>query len=257
MSIVLEADELRVYRGRACVLADVSFALQAGEALALVGPNAAGKSTLVRALAGLLPVAHGAVRLQGRCLAGWARDALARTVALVTSEEEGPTLLTVRERVVLGRYPHRGPFRRMGADDDAAVAQALEETGIAALADRQIGRLSAGERQLAALARGLAQQPRVLLLDEPAAHLDIGHQLRLFRVLDAIRSRGVAVLAVIHDLQRAVDWAERIVLLVHGRIAADAAPDQVLADPACAEAFGVSVSAHPAADRTHPFYAFE
>ena len=148
MSIVLEADELRVYRGRVCVLADVSFALHAGEALALVGPNAAGKSTLVRALAGLLPVAHGAVRLQGRCLAGWARDALARTVALVTSEEEGPTLLTVRERVVLGRYPHRGPFRRMGADDDAAVAQALEETGIAALADRQIGRLSAGERQL-------------------------------------------------------------------------------------------------------------
>jgi ABC-type cobalamin/Fe3+-siderophores transport system ATPase subunit len=257
MSIVLEAERLSVRRGRAGVLEDVSLTLRTGEALALVGPNAAGKSTLVRALAGLLPVACGTVRLQGRPLAAWARDALARTVALVTSEEESSHLLTVRERVMLGRYPHRGPFRRMGTDDDAAVAQALEETGIAALGDRRLGRLSAGERQLASLARGLAQEPRVLLLDEPAAHLDIGHQLRLFRVLDSIRGRGVAVLAVIHDLQRAVDWAERIVLLARGQVAADGPPEAVLASAACAEAFAVRIAAHAADARAHPFYSFE
>jgi iron complex transport system ATP-binding protein len=211
----------------------------------------------VRAIAGLLPPCRGVVRLQGRPLGAWARDALARTLALVTSEEEGPSLLTVRERVTLGRYPHRGPFRRMSAPDEAAVARALDETGIAALAERPLGKLSAGERQLAALARGLAQEPQVLLLDEPAAHLDVGHQLRLFRVLDAIRSRGVAVLAVIHDLQRAVDWAERIVLLARGRIAADASPELVLASAACAEAFGVSVTAHAVVSRAHPFYVFE
>jgi iron complex transport system ATP-binding protein len=257
MSVVLEAHGLCVHRGRTCVLEDVSLALHAGEALALVGPNAAGKSTLVRTLAGLLPIARGTVRLQGRPIETWARHALARTVALVASEEGSSPLLTVRERVTLGRYPHRGPFQRMGADDDAAVAQALEETGIAALGERQVGRLSAGERQLAALARGLAQEPHVLLLDEPSAHLDIGHQLRLFRVLDAIRSRGVAVLAVIHDLQRAADWADRLVLLTRGRIAADGNPDQVLADPACAGAFGVSVAAHTVVNRAHPFYVFE
>lgn len=257
MSAVIDVHDLCVRRGRHGVIDGVNLALHAGEALALVGPNAAGKSTLVRAIAGLLPAARGVVRLQGRPLGAWSRDALARTLALVTSEEEGPSLLTVRERVTLGRYPHRGPFRRMSAADEAAVERALDETGIAALAERPLGKLSAGERQLAALARGLAQEPLVLLLDEPAAHLDVGHQLRLFRVLDAIRSRGVAVLAVIHDLQRAVDWAERIVLLARGRIAADAPPELVLASAACAEAFGVSVTAHVVVSRAHPFYVFE
>ena len=231
--------------------------MSASEAVALVGPNAAGKSTLVRALAGLLPAQRGEVRLKGRALGQWARDAVARTIALVASDEEGPGLLTVRERAMLGRYPHRGPFRRMGADDEAAVARALDETGIAALASRPLGTLSAGERQLASLARGLAQEPDVLLLDEPAAHLDIGHQLRLFQVLDAIRARGVTVLTVIHDLQRAVDWAERLILLVRGGVQADGAPDAVLASPACARAFEVAVTPHRVAGRRHPFYSFD
>jgi iron complex transport system ATP-binding protein len=256
MTLLLEARDLHVRRDSRPVLHGVSLDLRLGEAVALVGPNAAGKSTLVRALAGLLPATRGSVLLEGYPLRAWARDALARTTALVTSEDEGSGLLTVRERVVLGRYPHRGPFGRMGTDDRAAVERALEETGIAALAQRRLSALSAGERQLAALARGLAQEPRLLLLDEPAAHLDIGHQLRLFRVLDAIRTRGVAVLAVIHDLQRAADWAERMVLLTEGRIAADGPPDAVLASEACARAFAVEITGHPAAERQPRLYSF-
>jgi iron complex transport system ATP-binding protein len=254
---VLEAREIFVSRGRRPVLHGVSLTLRAGEAVALVGPNAAGKSTLVRALAGLLPASAGEVRLDGRRLAEWRRDALAREVALVTTEEEGPPTLTVGDRVALGRYPHRGPFRPLTEEDRNAVAHALLRTGIEALARRRLGTLSAGERQLATLARGLAQQPRVLLLDEPGAHLDIGHELGLFRVLDEARAVGVAVLAVVHDLPRAAAWAGRMVLLAAGRVAAEGPPEAVLASPECARAFGVAIRAYAVPGAAHPLYDFE
>jgi ABC-type cobalamin/Fe3+-siderophores transport system ATPase subunit len=254
---LLEACGLVVRRNGTEVIHGVDLALARGEAVALVGPNAAGKSTLVRALAGLLPPRRGEVRVDGRPLADWARDALARRVALVVADEEAFGALTVRERVTLGRYPHRGPFRAMRAEDEQAVARALERTGIADLARRRLASLSAGERQLAALARGLAQEPEILLLDEPAAHLDIGHQLRMFGVLDEARSHGLAVLAVVHDLQRAADWADRMVLLAGGRIAADGPPDQVLVSAPCASAFEVVIRGHGVEERPHPLYAFE
>ena len=257
MTAVLEARDVHVSRGRAPVLHGVSLSLAAGEALALIGPNAAGKSTLLRALAGLLRAAQGQVLVDARPLRAWPRDALARALALVTSEDEGPGTLAVEDRVALGRYPHRGPFRPLLDDDRAAIQRALERTGIAPLARRRLGTLSAGERQLATLARGLAQEPRVLLLDEPAAHLDIGHQLRLFRVLDEARGRGVAVLAVVHDLPRAAAWADRIVLLAGGRVAAEGAPDAVLASEECARAFDVAIRGHAVPGSPHPLYRFE
>jgi iron complex transport system ATP-binding protein len=256
-SSVLEAEAVHVRRGALPVLHGVSLDLRPGEAVALVGPNAAGKSTLVRALAGLLPVAAGEVRLLGRPLAAWSRDALARAVALVTPQEEAAEALTVLDRVALGRYPHRGPFRPLAAADHAAVARALEQTGTRHLAGRRIGTLSAGERQLATLARGLAQEPRVLLLDEPAAHLDVGHQLRLYRVLDEVRPCGVAVLAVVHDLQRAAAWAERMLLLAGGRLVAEGPPDAVLGSEAAARAFEVRVRGHAVPGLAHPLYSFE
>jgi iron complex transport system ATP-binding protein len=254
---VLQAREVHVSRGRADVLHGVTLSLAAREALAVVGPNAAGKSTLLRTLAGLLRPTRGEVLLEERPLEAWARGAMARALALVTSEDEGPGTLTVEDRVALGRYPHRGPLRPLQEEDGAAVRRALQQTGIEPLARRRLATLSAGERQLATLARGLAQEPRVLLLDEPAAHLDIGHQLRLFRVLDDVRARGMAVLAVVHDLQRAAAWADRIVLLAGGRVAAEGAPDAVLASEQCARAFDVAVHGHPVAGLAHPLYSFE
>jgi iron complex transport system ATP-binding protein len=257
MTVLLEARGLSASRGARPVLHDVSVALRAGEAVALVGPNAAGKSTLVRSLAGLLRATAGEVRLFDKPLDNWTRGAVARNVALVTPEEEGAGAIRVKDRVALGRYPHRGPFRPFTEADHAAVARALRQTGIDALAARAVGTLSAGERQLAALARGLAQEPRVLLLDEPAAHLDIGHELALFRVLDEVRACGVAVLAVIHDLARAALWAERMLLLAAGRIAADGPPDTVLHSGACASAFRVRIQGHAVPGRAHPLYSFE
>lgn len=255
MSGLLEARRVVVRRGSGLVLRDVSVSLSEGEALALVGPNAAGKSTLVRTLAGLLRPESGSVLLDGRELARWSRDALARVVALVAADE-GSGLLTVRDRVALGRYPHRGPFRPLDAADRAAVDRALDLTGAVHLAGRRLETLSAGERQLAALARGLAQEPRVLLLDEPGAHLDVGHQLQLFRVLDGVRACGVAVLAVVHDLQRAAAWADRMALLADGQIAAVGKPAEVLSSDACGCAFGVEIRAH-GAGLPYPLYSFE
>jgi iron complex transport system ATP-binding protein len=242
---LIEARDVSVLRGRTEVLHHVSLHLHSGEALALVGPNAAGKSTLVRALAGLLPVVTGEVRLTGRPVRDLSRDAAARLVALVTSEEEGPDTLTVEDRVTLGRYPHRGPFRPLGPTDADAVARALRRAGIESLARRRLGTLSAGERQLATLARGLAQEPRVL------------HQVRLFRVLDEVRAQGVGVLAVVHDLQRAASWAERMVLLWRGQVAAEGSPDSVLSHPDCAKAFEVGIRGHRVPGLSHPLYSFE
>jgi iron complex transport system ATP-binding protein len=137
------------------------------------------------------------------------------------------------------------------------VERALEQTGTRALSSRRLETLSAGERQLAALARGLAQEPRVLFLDEPGAHLDVGHQLQLFRVLDGVRACGVAVLAVVHDLQRAATWADRMLLLEGGRVADEGAPPDVLAGAACARAFGVEVCGHSVPGLPHLLYSFE
>jgi iron complex transport system ATP-binding protein len=241
VSALVEARSLEVDRGRRRVLHGVSLELRAGEALALVGPNAAGKSTLVRALAGLLPAAGGAVLLEGRPLTAWARAAVARRLALVAAEDEAPARLTVADRVALGRYPHRGPLAPLAAADHAAIARALRLTEIEHLRERPLGTLSAGERQLALVARGLAQEPAVLLLDEPATHLDVRHQLHLFRVLDEVREQGVAVLVVVHDLPRAAAWAPRMAVVAGGRVVADGAAFDVLRDATTASAFGVGI----------------
>jgi iron complex transport system ATP-binding protein len=254
---VLEARGLVVRRGGRDLHPGIDLAVAAGEALALVGPNAAGKSTLVHTLAGLLRAGGGDVLLEGRPLSTWPRDAVARRIALVGPDTEAAGVFTVEERVRLGRYPHRGPFRPFDDADHTAVAGALRRAGVDHLASRRVASLSAGERQLAALARGLAQEPRVLLLDEPAAHLDVGHQLRVFRVLDDVRAAGVAVLAVVHDLQRAATWASRMALVADGRITAEGLPADVLGSPAAASAFEVAIRGHAVAGLPQPVYTFE
>ncbi|MGH7458464.1 MAG: ABC transporter ATP-binding protein [Longimicrobiaceae bacterium] len=195
---------------------------------ALLGPNGSGKSTLLRLLLGTVEPGSGEVRFRGRQLAAWGRRQLALEAGVLPQLEEAPFPLTVRELVAMGRYPHLGPWRREGADDRRAIRAALERCDVARLTDRLVQTLSAGERQLARLARALAQEPRVLILDEPTVALDIRHEMAIFELLRALGGAGVTVLLVTHQLNLAARYADRLVVLDQGRLAAEGSPPEVL-----------------------------
>jgi len=241
-SPLLDVNGLSVLRGTRTAVRDVSIAINAGERVALVGPNAAGKTSLIAAIAGLLPTSSGRVALDGHALSDFSGRDVAKRIALVVALQESAPRLSVRESTELGRYPHTGPFQSLGAADHEAVTRAIEETGLNELRDRGLGTLSAGERQRAVVARALAQEPRLLLLDEPSAHLDIGHGLDLFALLTTIAARGVAIVAVIHDLVAAAQWATRILAMDQGRIVDDGPPAQVMKGEPLGRAFGVGIS---------------
>ena len=239
---LLDISGITVRRGDREAVADVSLRVDEAERVALVGPNAAGKSTLLCAIAGLLPVSSGGIQLAGQALSSLSSREVARKVALVVALQEGAPKLSVLESTELGRYPHTGPFQDLSVSDRSVVARALLETCMEELAGRSLSSLSAGERQRALVARALAQDPRLLLLDEPSAHLDIGHGLDLFTLLTTIASRGVAIVAVIHDLVAAAQWATRMVVLQEGRVVDDGPPDRVMRGEPLGRAFGVSIS---------------
>jgi len=241
-SPLLHIANLSVRRGSRDVVRRVSLAVDASERVALVGPNAAGKSTLLSAIAGLLKPSNGEIRIGGPSLASFSGREIARTIALVVALQEGTPKLSVLESTELGRYPHTGPFQGLSPHDHDAVTRAIAETCLQELADRSLGSLSAGERQRALVARALAQEPRLLLLDEPSAHLDIGHGLDLFGLLTTIAARGVAIVAVIHDLVAAAQWATRMVVLHDGEIIDDGPPAGVMRGEALGRAFGVTAS---------------
>jgi len=210
------------YPGVACdALADASFAVRAGECVALVGPNGAGKTTALRALLGITPLVAGRAAILGRDTAAWDRAALAREVAALGQREEPVFPITVDEAVAMGRYPHLGPWRRSGPADRAAVSRAMARTDVAGLADRWVQTLSGGEWQRVRLARALAQEPRALVLDEPTASLDIRHEMELFElVAGLVRGEGLAALVVSHHLNAVARFADRLVLIAEGRVAA-------------------------------------
>jgi iron complex transport system ATP-binding protein len=231
------------------VIEHVDLELRAGELVALLGPNGSGKSTLVRVLAGTLPPTAGSVELFGRRAAGWSRAELARSVTVLPQGMELPHGLRVAEVVALGRIPHARSWFATVPEDAEAVERALVDTDLVELADRPVHELSGGERQRVLVAMALAQEPRLLLLDEPTLHLDLAHQLALVELLDRLRrSRGVSVLAVLHDLNLAAGSADRAVLLHEGRLLA-AGRDGAVIDPALARtAFGVPVDVARTAD---------
>jgi len=255
---LLEIADLSVRRGSRDVVRRVSLNVDAAERVALVGPNAAGKSTLLSAVAGLLPPSRGDIRLSGQSLSTFSGREIARAVALVVALQEGTPRLSVAESTELGRYPHTGPFQGLASHDHDAVNQAIVETCLQELAHRSLGSLSAGERQRALVARALAQEPRLLLLDEPSAHLDIGHGLDLFALLTTIAARGVAIVAVIHDLVAAAQWATRMIVLHDGEIIDDGPPGAVMKGEALERAFGVSAfEARSVSGEGAPTWRFE
>jgi iron complex transport system ATP-binding protein len=237
----IELDGVTVRLGGRPVVREVTARVERGEWVALIGPNGAGKTTLLRAIAGL--VRHeGDVSLFARPAAALERRERARLLAVVPQEPETPPWLTVAEYALMGRTPHLGPLAREGAADREAAARALDRLGLEPFAERALGTLSGGERQRVVVARALAQEAPIVLLDEPTAALDIGHQQQALELLDALRSAdGLTLVAAMHDLTLAAQYADRVLLLAEGRIVADGTPADVLTESALAEHYGASV----------------
>ena len=217
--------------GSAHLLRDVSLSVAPGEFVALVGPNGAGKSTLLRLITGDLKPSAGSVSLNGKPLAAWKDLDRARRVAVLPQRDSLQMDFTVMEVVLLGRMPHAATSLRR--DNERIAWECLEATEMEAMADRIYTTLSGGERQRVQLARVLAQvweddgSPRFALLDEPTSALDLAHQFETLRIAAALTRRGVGVLAVLHDLNLALRFAGRAMLLEHGRVAAEGAPASV------------------------------
>jgi iron complex transport system ATP-binding protein len=239
----LDAHDLAVRYGDSPLALDgVRCGVTGGRFLAVVGPNGSGKTTLVRALSGLVRLHRGEVRVDGRPLAQWTRPALARVLAVVPQGEEVVFPLRVEETVMLGRYARLGPFAAPGVADRAAVADALARCDVAAFAGRTIDSLSGGEWQRVRLARALAQEPRVLVLDEPTTSLDVRHEMELFELVRRLVDGGLAVLVITHHINLAARFADRMILLSAGRVAAEGSPAEVLRRETLREVFGWPVA---------------
>ena len=240
----LVASALTVELGGRRILADVDARVRPGQILAILGPNGSGKTTLLRALAGLQRAHAGTVLLDGTDVAGITRGAVARRVALVLQENPVPFEMTVYDVVRMGRAPHRPALQWDSHEDDRIVADALERAGALPFADRDFARLSAGERQRVVLARALAQRPAVRLLDEPASPLDVAAAFQMMDLVRTLAREGVAVAAVLHDLNLALRYADRVLLLHEGRAVAAGSADEVLSPATLSAVYGIRFGLH-------------
>lgn len=226
---------------RELVVEDVSLAVAPGETLGIIGPNGSGKSTLVRLLSGVLAPHRGRVLLGGRPIADVTPAERARSIAVVPQETTVEFPFTVTETVLMGRAPHLGRFTLEGDRDLAAARAAMARTGVLGLAERSLHELSGGERQRVILARALAQDAAVLLLDEPAAFLDIRHEVGIYDLLHDLKEEGRAVISVLHDLNLAALYCDRVALLKAGRLVALGTPAEVITYKTITDVYEVDV----------------
>lgn len=225
------------------VLEGVSLTVSPGEIVALVGPNGSGKSTLLRAASGVLAPVAGSVQLDGAALHALAPADRARRVAVVPQAARLPDAFTVEDTVLLGRTAYVGWVGRETAADRDAAQRAMARAGIEGLSTRRLGEISGGEQQLVLLARALAQSAPVMLLDEPTAHLDLGHEMRILTLLEHLaREEKLAVLIALHDLNIAAQFAHRVALLAGGGLRALGPPNEVLTVERIRAAYGVDVA---------------
>jgi iron complex transport system ATP-binding protein len=237
---VIETRDLWVRFGPVAAVRGLTLRAETGGWTALIGPNGAGKTSALRALAGLVAY-EGEVSLDGRDARRLGRRALARLVAFVPQKPETPPALTVAEYVLLGRTPHIPYLGAEGRSDREAATRALRRLELEDFAQRPLASLSGGELQRAVLARALAQEAPVLLLDEPTTSLDLGRQQLVLELIDALRGDGLTVVTTMHDLTLAGQYAERLVLLDGGSVVAEGAAAEVLSAPNVAAHYGANV----------------
>lgn len=247
---MLDIQNLTVGYGLRRVLEAVDLTAAAGQVLVVAGPNGAGKSTLIKAISGVLPIERGRVLVRDRDVSHLSTAERARQMAVVPQARSLPAAFTVYEAVLLGRTPYLGWLGRPHSRDHQRVRQALESTDCLELASRPVGELSGGEQQRVLLARALAQDTPVLLLDEPTTHLDLHHQAGLLKLVRSLATtHQIAVLMVLHDLNLAGVYADRIALLDGGRIQAVGKPSEVLTSERLSNVYRMPVQVV-----THPQY---
>lgn len=224
--------------GGAPVVRDVSFLIPRGTVAALIGPNGCGKTTLLRAAARQLPLYEGEVLLDGRPISEYGRREFARRASFMPQVRAVPSI-SVRTLVSHGRFPHLGLSRQLRPADRAAVDRAMEDTGVAAWADRDLRELSGGERQRVYLAMALAQETDVIFLDEPTTYLDLGRQFEVLDLVGALNARGKTVVMVLHDLAQALGYSRQVILMEQGRLVLCADPEALFESGKIDEVFGV------------------
>jgi iron complex transport system ATP-binding protein len=232
----------RTARGERRVLRGVDLEVGHGEMVAVLGANGSGKTTLLGLIAGTIRATAGSVELDGRPIGRRSRAEIARSVAVLPQSLELPAGFRVAEIVAMGRTPHEGRWFGWAPADQRAVVDALRDADAESLADRPVRELSGGERQRVLVALALAQEPSLLLMDEPTTHLDVAHATALLATLSRLqRVRGMTVIVVLHDLVLAGSWAPRVVVLDGGRVVADGPPDTALVPEIARQAYGVAV----------------
>ena len=245
--VTLRAHSLSLAYRHQPVLRDLSLCLEGGVLTALIGPNGAGKTSLLRLLSGSLAPTAGQILLNERNLTQLSDAERARQIAVVPQSAQFPEGFSVGELVLMGRAPHLPRFGAEGSHDYAIAEHAMQQTDILELAQRSANELSGGERQRVLLARALTQQPRVLLLDEVTAHLDLKYQLSSLELARELAHTGLIVVAVLHDLNLAASYAERVLLIHRGQILADGSPHEVLTSERLYSVYGINalIDRHP------------
>lgn len=227
------------------VLKDISFQVATGEMLGVIGPNGSGKSTLIRALTRILPLQNGRIDYYGKDIGSYSLKQLAQTVAVIPQQASIPFAFSAFELTLMGRMPHLTRFQRERPEDIEIALDAMRRTDCLQFRDRPIHELSGGERQRVIIARALAQQPGVLLLDEPTSYLDLNHQIEIFDLLHYLCNRDrMAMLCVSHDLNLAAEYCTRLMMVDQGSVVASGSPDEILTGPNIKQVFGADVSVY-------------